>query len=56
MILKANGISSTSGLVDQYYACKLKDYRGLGKKFYGLVKDFIANQKRYRELYSLKEE
>jgi hypothetical protein len=50
-LLKSNGISSTTVLVEQYYSCRLKDYRGLGKKFYGLVKDFITNQKQYREQY-----
>ena len=50
-ILKANGISTTADMVDQYYACKLKSYRGLGKKFYGLIRDFITNQKQYREQY-----
>ena len=50
-ILKANGITTTTEMVDQYYACKLKDYRGLGKKFYGLIRDFITNQKQYRDQY-----
>lgn len=50
-VLKTSGISSTADMVEQYYSCRLKDYRGLGKKFYGLVKDFITNQKQYRESY-----
>ena len=50
-VLKANGIETTTQMVDQYYACKLKEYRGLGKKFYGLIRDFITNQKSYREQY-----
>lgn len=50
-ILNANGIETTTQMVDQYYACKLKDYRGLGKKFYGLIRDFITNQKSYCEQY-----
>lgn len=50
-VLKTSGISSTADMVEQYYSCRLRDYRGLGKKFYGLVKDFITNQKQYRESY-----
>ena len=48
-ILRNNGIQTTAQMVDQYYECRLKDYAGLGKKFYGLIKDFITNQKHYRE-------
>ena len=50
-ILKANGILTTREMVVQYYACKLKDYSGLGKKYYGFIRDFIINQKQYREQY-----
>ena len=50
-ILKANGILTTREMVVQYYACKLKDYRDLGKKSYGFIRDFIINQKQYREQY-----
>ena len=50
-ILRNNGIETTTQMVDQYYECRLKDYAGLSKKFYGLIKDFITNQKQYRELY-----
>lgn len=50
-ILRENNVSTTTELINQYYACRLKDYKGLGKKFYSLVKDFITNQKHYRELY-----
>ena len=50
-VLKANGIETTTQMVDQHYTCKLKEYRGLGKKFYGLIRDFITNQKSYREQY-----
>ena len=50
-ILRNNGIQTTAQMVDQYYECRLKDYAGLGKRFYGLIKDFITNQKQYREQY-----
>ena len=50
-VLKTNGIETTTQMVDQYYACKLKEYHVLGKKFYGLIRDFITNQKSYREQY-----
>lgn len=55
-ILTENGISSTTDLINQYYACQLKNYKGLGKKFYGLVEDFITNQNQYHQLYYGQEE
>ena len=48
--LKEAGISTTNDLIHKYYACQLKPIRGLGKKFFSLVKEFIQDQKRYREL------
>lgn len=51
-----NGFTSTQQLVDEYYEGRLKDYRGLGKTFYTLLKDFIYNQKKYVEITKKNEE
>ena len=48
--LKESGIETTSDLIHKYYSCQLKPIRGLGKKFFGLLKEFVHDQKRYREL------
>ena len=50
-ILKENGILTTSELAKRYYKCELKGYRGLGRKFFSCFKDFVSNQRKYRELY-----
>lgn len=57
-ILKNHGISTTTEMVNSYYKCSLKEYKGLGRKFYTSVKEFIDQQKNYRKLYKeyLKEE
>lgn len=44
------GFTNTKQIVDEYYEGRLKDYRGLGKTFYTLLKDFIFNQKKYFEI------
>ena len=48
--LKEAGIETTNDLIHKYYSCQLKPIRGLGKKFFSLIKDFIYDQKRYRQL------
>lgn len=48
--LKEAGINTTNDLIHKYYSCQLKPIRGLGKKFFSLIKEFIHDQKRYREL------
>ena len=40
-------IYNTEILVKAYYECRLKKIQGLGKKFFGLVREFIENQKYY---------
>ncbi len=44
------GLTNTKQIVDEYYEGRLKEYRGLGKTFYTLLKDFIFNQKKYVEI------
>lgn len=50
------GFTNTKEIVDEYYEGRLKDYRGLGKTFYTLLKDFIFNQKKYVEISEQKQE
>lgn len=47
---KAN-ILSTASLAKEYYYCTLERHERLGKKFFGLVKDFIGNQQFYIDAY-----
>ena len=48
--LKKNGVLTTSDLIHRYYSCELRHVNGLGKKFFGLIKEFISNQKHYKIL------
>ena len=50
-VLKENGIDTTVDLATAYITCSLGSYRGLGKKFYGLLKDFLDHHVKYKELY-----
>lgn len=50
-ILKSIGVFRTKSLVHSYYACELRGCKGLGPRFYTLVKEFIDTQDHYRELY-----
>ena len=50
-ILKSIGISRTKPLVHAYYACELHGCKGLGPRFYTLIKEFIDTQEHYMELY-----
>ena len=50
-VLKENDIHSTAELAKQYYSCNLNQYKGLGKKFFTCLKDFINAQRTYRNLY-----
>ena len=49
-ILKSFGIFRTKQLVHAYYSCELQGSKGLGPRFYTIVKDFIEAQDHYREL------
>ena len=50
-ILNSMDIYDTESLVKAYYSCKLKDCKGLGPKFYTLLREFIDNQDNYLKLY-----
>ena len=49
-ILIANKIKTTKKMVHEYYICNLTNIKGLGKKFYGMLTEFIENQSHYRKL------
>lgn len=51
-ILKSIGIVDTKTLAHSYFACELRNCKGLGPKFYTLVKEFTENQNGYRDLYN----
>ena len=46
--LSAVNIRTSAEMVHAYYQCQLKNVRGIGKKFFGLVREFISNQKEYK--------
>ena len=50
-ILLINGISDTRKLIIEYYSCNLDGIRGLGRKFFRILKEFIGNQKAYKKMY-----
>ena len=50
-ILMDNNIYDTVALIEAYNRLELKSIRGLGQKFYSIVKDFAHNQKKYMALY-----
>ena len=49
-ILTGESIYNTEMLVTAYNNLELKQIRGLGQKFYSILKDFIHNQKKYIQL------
>ena len=51
-ILKSVGVFRTRKLVSLYYSCELRGCKGLGPKFYTLVKEFVDTQDNYRKLYN----
>ena len=51
-ILEEKGILTTSDLVTSYLSCELGSVKGLGKKFFITLKEFLYNQQKYRKLYN----
>jgi len=49
--LYQNDIRDTKTLVHKFFICELSAIKGLGKNFFALLKDFINDQKKYRDLY-----
>ena len=50
-ILKENDINTTVDLATAYITCSLGTCRGLGKKFFGLLKDFLDHHVTYKQMY-----
>ena len=50
-ILKENNIYTTTDLATAYISCSLGSCSGLGKKFFGLLKDFLDHHVTYKEMY-----
>ena len=50
-ILKENKINTTIDLATAYITCSLGSCRGLGKKFFGLLKDFLDHHVTYKQMY-----
>ena len=50
-ILKEHGIHTTIDLATAYITCSLGSYRGLGRKFFGLLKDFLDHHVTYKQMY-----
>ena len=50
-ILKENNINTTVDLATAYITCSLGAFRGLGKKFFGLLKDFLDHHVTYKQMY-----
>lgn len=50
-VLHENGILTTSDLVTSYLSCSLGSVKGLGRKFFATLQDFVSNQHRYKKLY-----
>jgi hypothetical protein len=43
---------TTSDLATSYLSCELGSVKGLGKKFFITIKEFLSNQQKYRNLYN----
>lgn len=50
-ILEEKGIHTTSEMTAAYLSCELGSVKGLGKKFFSTIKDFLNNQKKYKEAF-----
>ena len=50
-ILEEHNIYSTSKMTLAYLSCELRPVRGLGKKFFITLRDFLDHQNKYRQLY-----
>ena len=52
-LLVSQGISGTKQLIDRYTECSLAGTKGLGKKFFSLIREFMDNQETYRRRYDI---
>lgn len=51
-ILQEHHIHTTSQLVAAYLSCSLGSYRGLGKKFFSVLRAFLNEQHKYKCIYN----
>lgn len=51
-ILKDNDIHYTDDMVTAYLSCKLGGLKGLGRKFFSVIRDYLNNQQKYQKLYN----
>lgn len=49
-ILHDNDINSTADLITAYLSCSLGEIKGLGRKFFAALRDFLPHQHRYRPI------
>ena len=50
-ILHDNDIHSTADMVTAYLSCSLGSMKGLGRKFFVTMQDFLQHQHKYQEEY-----
>ena len=50
-ILKDNDINTTADLITAYLSCSLANVRGLGRKFFLTLQDFLKEQHKYQDEY-----
>ena len=50
-LLEEKGIHTTSEMTTAYLSCELGSVKGLGKKFFSTIKEFLNNQKKYKEAF-----
>jgi hypothetical protein len=50
-ILQEHGIHTTFQLVTAYLSCSLGSCRGLGKKFFSVLRIFLNEQHKYKHIY-----
>ncbi len=51
-ILEDSGIHTTTQMATAYLSCELGTVKGLGRKFFITIRDFLNSQHKYRSLYN----
>ena len=50
-ILHGHGIHTTTDMISAYLSCTLGGIKGLGRKFFVTMQDYLANQHKYHNVY-----
>ncbi len=50
-ILLDHKIHTTADMITAYLSCSLGSIKGLGRKFFVTLQDFVSNQNKYKSLY-----